>query len=282
MTFHSVARPDIPNWWAVEAVVASYNHVYQVIYNTRYEHCDLFEVSIYGKTPIAPYPYEFLALSPNSQQVVEAVRAYVQDAGEYVLNVFHAAPSPLRIKVEYQNLGYQPVRTGLILGLALPAKPRSHPRHVHHVRTLKQLELANETLAEEGEYISPKTLRQEHIHTFIAEWEGQVVGWAQLVTVYPRVGYLHQLYVLSEYRRRKLGRALVRRAQAEAYALGMEYMVVVPTEISLGMYRRLGYQPLVYFTTFYPNHNKDIHDAVTLPGLGSQRRGDGGAKQNVA
>lgn len=262
----------MPNWWAVEAMIASYNHVYQVIYHTRYEDCGLFGVSIYGKTPIAPYPYEFLARTADPQAVVEAIRTYAQGAREYVLDVFHSAPSPSGVKAEYQRLGYQFIRTGPILGLALPAKARSYPRHVHHVKTLKQLELANESLAEEGEYISPKTLRQPHIHTFIAEMEGQAVGWAQLVTIYPGVGYLHQLYVLSAYRRRKLGRALVRRAQVEAFALGMKYMVVVPTEISLGMYRRLGYQPLAYFTAFCPK-SEDIHEAETLPGLGNQQWG---------
>jgi ribosomal protein S18 acetylase RimI-like enzyme len=262
----------MPNWWAVEAIIASYNHVYQIIYNTRYEDCGIVGVSIYGKSPIAPYPYEFLALNADPQAVIEAIRNYTQGAQDYVLDVFHSAPSPSGVKAEYQRLGYQFIRTGPILGLALPAKARSYPRHVHHVKTLKQLELANESLAEEGEYISPKTLRQPHIHTFIAEMEGQAVGWAQLVTIYPGVGYLHQLYVLRAYRRRKLGRALVRRAQVEAFALGMKHMVVVPTDISLGMYRRLGYQPLAYFTAFCPK-NEDIHEAETLPGLGNHQWG---------
>jgi|GEM_PF-5324759 len=28
--------PNIENWWAVQAMIASYNHVYQVVYDTGY------------------------------------------------------------------------------------------------------------------------------------------------------------------------------------------------------------------------------------------------------
>ncbi|MGC8857463.1 MAG: hypothetical protein ACP5QU_11785 [Anaerolineae bacterium] len=86
----SDARADMPNWWAIEAMITSYNHVYQVVYHTRYEDCGLFGVSIYGTPPLLPTLYEFLALNTDPQAVIEAIRSYAPPAREYVLDVFHA------------------------------------------------------------------------------------------------------------------------------------------------------------------------------------------------
>jgi GNAT superfamily N-acetyltransferase len=95
-------------------------------------------------------------------------------------------------------------------------------------------------------------MRQEHIRTFSIEVNLETAGWAQLVTLHPTVAYLNQLYVLQPFRRRGLGTALVQRAQMEAARLGKRHLVLVSSEEALGMYRTLGYEPLVYFTAFRP------------------------------
>ncbi len=41
-------HPQLENWWAVQAMIASYNHVYQVVYNTAYVTRGIIGVSIYG------------------------------------------------------------------------------------------------------------------------------------------------------------------------------------------------------------------------------------------
>ena len=90
----SNTRPDIVNWWAVEAMIASYNHVYHVIYNTSYEEHGAIGVSIYDNTPIASFHYEFLALSPDLQAVTDALRAYpIPEGKQHIINIFHATPS---------------------------------------------------------------------------------------------------------------------------------------------------------------------------------------------
>ena len=68
-------RPDIKNWWAAEAMIASYNHVYKVIYKTKYAECGPIGISMYDGAPVAGFQYEFLALNPDSKKVMEAVLA---------------------------------------------------------------------------------------------------------------------------------------------------------------------------------------------------------------
>ena len=95
-------RPDIQNWWAAEAMIASYNHVYKVTYKTEYAVHGPIGVSLYDGAPIASFQYEFLALSPDSKQVMDAVREYrVPENKHYVLNVFHSQPSSLALRQQY-------------------------------------------------------------------------------------------------------------------------------------------------------------------------------------
>jgi len=246
-------RPDIENWWAVEAMIASYNHVYQVIYKTKYEEHGPIGVSIYDNAPIASFHYEFLALSADLQAVMDAVRGYpVPEDMRYVIDVFHPAPSDQNLKDTYSQLDHEFVRTGPILGLDLPVKVGTIPNTIFKATAVQETEVANNSLTSEGERIHVQTLRDKHIHSFYAKVDGEAVGWVQLVTVSPGVGYINQLYVLEKFRRQKLGSALVQRAHAQALELGLKRMVLIPSDQAMHLYRRLGYRPLLYFTAFRP------------------------------
>ena len=248
------SRSDIENWWAVEAMIASYNHVYQITYKTSYEVQGPIGVSIYEGAPIASFQYEFLALSMDSKAVLDAVLAYdIPDEKQYVIDVFHPSPSSPALKEQFTKSSHEFVRTGPILGLELPAKVNTIPRNVHLAATLQQAETANQYLTAEGERIHAQTLRDKHIHSFYVQVDGEAAGWLQLVSVYPTVGYINQLYVLKQYRNRKLGTGLVQRAQAHAVELGLKHMILIPSDISIPLYRRLGYRPLLYFSAFRPN-----------------------------
>ncbi len=246
-------RPDIEHWWAVVAMIASYNHVYQVTYTTRYEVHGPIGISAYGDAPIAPYQYEVLALSADTKSVIEAVRAYPfkQDA-EYIIDAFHAQPSSPELKQQYAEHGYDFIRTGPILGIDLPVKVTAIPRNVHKAETIQQAEIANHSLTTEGERIYAETLQAKNIHSFYVTAGGEAVGWLQLVTVYPDVGYINQLHVLESHRKRKLGTALVQYAQVEAVKLGLKKITLIPSQMSIPLYRRLGYRPLLYFSVFQP------------------------------
>jgi GNAT superfamily N-acetyltransferase len=247
-------RTDILNWWAAEAMIASYNHVYNVTYKTKYEVHGPIGVSIYDGAPIASFQYEFLALSPDSQAVMDAVLAYpVPDDKHYIIDVFHSQPSEPAIKSRFTQFGHEFVRTGTILGMDLPARINTIPTNVHKATTIQQAETANHTLTAEGERIHVQTLRDKHIHSFYASVDGEAVGWVQLVTVYPEVGYINQLYVLEAYRQRKLGTALVQRAHIQAIELGLKRMVLIPSAMAMPLYRRFGYRPLLYFSAFQPS-----------------------------
>ncbi len=246
-------RPDIEHWWAVEAMIASYNHVYNVVYGTRYQEAGPIGVSIYDNAPIASFHYEFLALSADIHEVTDAIRAYPIPPGkQHIINIFHPAPVDHTLKEHFSKLGHDFVRTGPILGFDLPLMVSTIPLNIHKAKTLNQTEAANNSLTGEGERIHVETLRDKHIHNFYVKEEGQAVGWIQLVTKYPNVGYVNQLYVLEEFRKRRFASTLIHAAHSEAIKLGMKRMVAVPSDMSLHMFRRMGYRPLLFFSAFRP------------------------------
>jgi len=211
-------------------------------------------VSIYDGAPIASFQYEFLALSADSKSVMDAVQAYrIPAEKQYIIDVFHPQPSDPVLKEQYATYKHEFVRTGPILALDLPPKTNTMPRNVYNVTTIKQAEAANETLTTEGERVHIQTLRDKHIHSFYVNDGDEIAGWLQLVTIYPKVGYINQVYVLEAFRKKKLGTALVQRAQAYAFELGLEHMVLIPSDMAMPLYRRLGYRPLLYFSAFRPN-----------------------------
>jgi len=242
----------INDWWAVEAMIASYNHAYRIAYKTSYEAVGPIGVTKYGNTHIAPYQYEFLALSQNPRAVTEAIRNYpLRDEDKFVLNVFHASPSVPELKAKYISLGYDFIRTGPILGRDLPPKQqRNDISNIKKADTIRKAEFANESLTEAGERIPLDSLGDEDVHNFYAEISGRAVGWAQLITAYPNVGYMQYIFTLPMYRDLRIGSTLLERAQVEAVHLGLQNMVMVPSEMALGLAIRLGYRPLAYFTAF--------------------------------
>jgi len=66
----------IKYWWAGEAMIASDNHAYQVAYKTTYEVNGPIGVTKYGNSHVAPFQFEFQALSSNPRVVTEAIRNY--------------------------------------------------------------------------------------------------------------------------------------------------------------------------------------------------------------
>lgn len=244
--------PDIAHWWAIEAMIASYNHVYKVAYGTTYETIGAVGVSDYAAAPIASFQLEFLALDEDPVKVHEAVRGFERKGQEFVLDVFHESPAALRLKAQYNDLGYDFIRTGPILGLELPIPARGDISFVKRIETAEHLNLANQSLQAEGEVIQLETLGDPCIQNYYAEMDGQAVGWAQLVTLYPGAGYVNQLFVLSGYRNRRIGSALMERIHAECGRLNLGHIVLVSSEMAMHLYRRLGYRPLAYFTAFRP------------------------------
>jgi len=247
-------RPDIENWWAVQAMIASYNHVYNVVYKTKYEEHGAIGVSTYDNTPIASFHYEFLALSPDLNAVTDALHAYpIPEDKKYIVNIFHPAPAAPELKEHFTRLGMEFIRTGPILGLDLPLRGVSTiPLNVHKAKTIQHTEAANNSLSDEGERIHVETLRDKHIHNFYVKEDGQAVGWIQLVTKFPGVGYINQLHILEEFRKRKLATILVHAAHSEALKLGIRKIVAIPSDMSMHLFRRMGYRPLLFFSVFRP------------------------------
>ncbi len=244
--------PNLLHWWSIEAMIASYNHVYKVVHNTQYYELGPIGVSDYGTAPIASFQLEFLAMDDNPQKVVNSIREYGIDGRRHVLDVFHDTPSARDLKTQYAEYGYEFVRTGPILGYDIPVPVRGETMDVIKVETQAQLDEANAALYLENETIHPETLHDPHIVNFIAKWNGRVAGWVQLVTVYPGAGYINQLYTITDFRNLHIGSSLMARAHVECVKHSIPRMTLVSSDMALGLYRRLGYRPLTYFTVLRP------------------------------
>lgn len=242
----------VKDWWAVEAMIASYTYAYQIANGTTYEVTGPIGVIKYGSSQIAPYQIEFLALNPNPRVVTEAIQNYPRrEEDRFVLKVFHASPAVPELKVKYISLGYDNIGTVPILGRDLPPKhQRNKISNIHQADTTRKAEFANESLTNEGEHIPLDSLGDENIHNFYAKVSDQAVGWIQMISIYPNVGYIQHLYTMSIYRGLRVGSALIERVQIEAVQLGLQNMIMVPSEMALGLAIRLGYRPLAYFTAF--------------------------------
>ena len=242
------------SWWAVEAMITAHNYAYQIAHKTTYEVRGPIGITRYGNTHIAPHQFEFFALHPNPRVVTEAIRTYpMKESDRFILNIFHASPNEPATKAKYQSLGYDFIRTGPILGRELPPKrQRNDTSNIYKADTIHKAEFANESLTEEGERIPLDTLPDKNIHNFYAEIAGHAVGWIQMVSVYPGVGYIQHVYTRSMYRGLKVGSTLIERAQIEAVQLGLNSMIMVPSDMALGLAIRLAYRPMAYFTAFRP------------------------------
>ena len=234
-------------------MIRSYNHVYHVAYNARYEDLGGVGVSYYGKKPVASFKMEFLAYDPDPVVVMAKINSYPKKpADKFVLNTFHSEPNNA-LKAQYFALGYEFVETAMLMGLPLPVKTTRGWTHVHKIDSLEEIEFANEGLALGGEKIPLQLHGDPHILNFYAQLEHRAVGWTQLVTLYEGVGYINQLYTLPVYRRRGIGTRLLRRVHQEANHLGLKNMVLLASEMGMSLYRRAGYRPLAYLSVFRPS-----------------------------
>ena len=93
-------------------------------------------------------------------------------------------------------------------------------------------------------------LRGDTHYAFLARRGDAVIGMAWLAVVervpgpgrWTRLGgQLQSVYVLPEHRRRGVGRALVAAARAEAEALGVDWVIVHPSDASASLYAGTGF-----------------------------------------
>ena len=249
-----MTRNDIENWWAAEAMIASYNHVYQVAFGTTYTDLGAVGVSHYGKAKVgASFQIEFLAFCNQPEAVVQAIRAYPTRPGEeYVLDVFHPRFDSGSLIDQYAALGFDYRSTRTILGRELPAPTRDHHVTTYKIHNRQQVAQVNPRLAADGEMIYPQTVDDPYIQNYVAEVDGQVAGWVQLVTVQPQVAYLNQLYTLVAYRRRGVAAALLDLVHAEAWEMGCQHVVLIPSTVAMALYANYAYRPLLYLSVFKP------------------------------
>jgi GNAT superfamily N-acetyltransferase len=104
----------------------------------------------------------------------------------------------------------------------------------------------------------------EHLPTFLAKSDGQVLGFLSLKQHFPASVEIYVMGVCSEAHRSGIGRALVEAAEAYASGLGVEYMQVKtlgpsrPNEEyarTRAFYEAMGFRPLEEFTQIWDERN---------------------------
>ena len=92
---------------------------------------------------------------------------------------------------------------------------------------------------------------RENMPIFVAEIDGEVVGWSSLSRFHPRVAYRFtaedSIYIAEEHRGRGLGRALLSPLMARAQTLGLHAVVALITAdnaASIALHQRFGFEPV--------------------------------------
>jgi N-acetylglutamate synthase-like GNAT family acetyltransferase len=104
----------------------------------------------------------------------------------------------------------------------------------------------------------------EHLPTFLAKADGQVLGFLSLKQHNPFSAEIYVMAVRPNSHRSGIGRALVEAAEIQARGLGVEYMQVKTLGPSRPdehyartriFYEALGFRPLEEFTQIWDEHN---------------------------
>jgi len=104
----------------------------------------------------------------------------------------------------------------------------------------------------------------EHLPTFLAESNNQVLGFLSLKSHFPASAEIHVMAVHPDARRGGIGRALVAAAEAHARGLGVEYMQVktlgpsrpsAEYALTRAFYEAMGYRPLEEFKKIWDENN---------------------------
>jgi GNAT superfamily N-acetyltransferase len=87
-------------------------------------------------------------------------------------------------------------------------------------------------------------------HTLVARVGGRIVGKAQLVVAIAGIGYLTDMVVDVDYRRRGIGKALVTTAEIDARMKGCDVMLLASTEVGRNLYSGLGYTTICWLHSY--------------------------------
>jgi ribosomal protein S18 acetylase RimI-like enzyme len=90
---------------------------------------------------------------------------------------------------------------------------------------------------------------QPYFHPIVAEHDGTLVGCADAL-LQGSAGWLGGIIVLPEYRHQGIGRALTEELVKFLQAKRIAHQVLVATNSGEPIYRKLGFQPVSYYTFF--------------------------------
>lgn len=152
------------------------------------------------------------------------------------------------------------------------AKPEEGERLLFLIDALADFEkLPKPDAAARARLLSDVFCERPRVEVFLAEVDGKAVGYAFIFETYSTFQalpslYLEDLFVLPEYRHRKIGYALFRQCVEEAHRRGcgrMEWAVLDWNQNAIDFYERLGARRLNEW--FYYRLTRPDMEAVLKP-----------------
>ncbi|WP_407638481.1 ribosomal protein S18-alanine N-acetyltransferase [Bacillus alveayuensis] len=122
-----------------------------------------------------------------------------------------------------------------------------------------KIEHASFTLPWSRESFYNELAHNNYSHYIVMEWNGQVIGYCGMWLVMDEA-HITNVAVLPEFRGRKLGEALMRKAMETAKELGAKTMTLevrVSNHVAQSLYRKLGFLNGGIRKQYYTDNQED-------------------------
>lgn len=203
------------------------------------------------------YSLEFYVYDVSPLEAKEQIENYLKvQPQEYILNVF-SSNLPVLLTA-YRNLGYQHAWSNVLMEYKLSTgkKHRPFPESVE-VLEMKDIEDVSAVNALEPDFpTSALALRGEHIHNFMAKFDGKLCAKSQSISVNKKFNYIADMYTHPNYRRKRVSASLLHTMHKTARTVNAEYSLLLPSRMTrdIELYQRYGYhevQPIGVVVPMY-------------------------------
>jgi GNAT superfamily N-acetyltransferase len=204
------------------------------------------------------YRSEFFAQSPDAAAVLSQIYAFFgPEPQEHVLTVFGHDGS--EVEERFERHGYHLAWSNMLMARALSADAARPSDGVGSIRPMSsESDVAEANAIKQENPSSLAAIDDAHLHDYVAEVSGTIVGKAQIVTVNSRTAYVSDMYVRPDHRRMGLGGRLLEILHTSALTMGAGEMILVPSLMTrqVAFYERFGYRDVVSMHLLIPGNMK--------------------------
>ncbi len=211
------------------------------------EYAQLGQLSVTRDTPFrmkGGRVEEFFGVDLPAKNAVAELRAY-EPRRFYLCSVVPAGESTMESKDDFKSFGFRLLRTEAFmvrdLGLPIEEVPG-----LGRVERVEAMEVADKWARAAGSrQILPEHLGSDDapIRGYLVADEGKPVGWVRSVRSAGEM-YVSNMYVLPEYRRKGIARALMTRLLLDDRRLGASHSVLLASLSGSKLYPLLGYEQI--------------------------------------